>query len=125
MYRTSMIPFGTRNGFDIEPRIDRFLASAFDAPVRLGADVEEQDDRAVVSLDIPGVRPEQLSITAEGRTLTVAVDRGERGTYRRQYTIGPKYDLTNVEAKLELGVLTLVLPKAAEAQPRSIAVTVG
>lgn len=125
MYRNALVPFVRRNGFAVEPMLDHFFSTAFDVPVRHAADVEELDDRAVVTLEVPGVRPEQLAITAEGRTLTVAVDRGERGTTRRQYTIGPKYDLGRVEAKLELGVLTLVLPKAAEAQPRQIPVTVG
>ena len=125
MYRTALTPFTHRNGFAVEPMLDRFFANALDIPVRHGSDVEEQEDRAVVSLELPGVRPEQLSITVEGRTLTVAVDRGERGTARRQYTIGPKYDLSQVDAKLEFGVLTLALPKAPEAQPRQIPVTVG
>jgi HSP20 family protein len=90
-----------------------------------GADVQELEDRAVIAMEVPGVRPEQLSVSAEHRTLTVKVEREGQGTTTRQFTIGTKYDLANVEAKLEYGVLTLSLPKAAEAQPRQVAVTVG
>jgi len=114
------------NQFAIEPAIDRFIARTFDVPVWSGgADVQELTDRAVITLDVPGVKPEQLSVSAEHRTLTVKVEREGRAPYVRQYTIGTKYDLAQVQAKLELGVLTLTLPKAAEAQPRSVPVTVA
>jgi HSP20 family protein len=123
--RNMMMPVN-RNGFGIEPTIDRFFARAFDVPVwSAGADVQELEDRAVIAMEVPGVRPEQLSVSAEHRTLTVKVEREGQGTTTRQFTIGTKYDLANVEAKLEYGVLTLSLPKAAEAQPRQVAVTVG
>lgn len=125
MYQNTLLPFASRNSFAVEPFVDRLFGNGLDIPVRHSVDVEEQDDRALVSLALPGVRPDQLSITAEGRVVTVAVDRGDRGSFRRQYTVGAKYDLTQLEARLELGVLTLVLPKAAEAQPRQIPVAVG
>jgi HSP20 family protein len=112
--------------FTVEPVIDRFFARAFDVPVWSGgADVQELADRAQITLDVPGVKPEQISISAEHRTLTVKVERDGREPYVRQYTIGTKYDLTQVQAKLELGVLTLTLPKAAEAQPRNVPVMVA
>ena len=71
------------------------------------------------------MKPEQITVSAEHRTLTVKVERDGRAPYVRQYTIGTKYDLSQVQAKLELGVLKLTLPKAAEAQPRNVPVTVA
>src|ERR1019366_2665106 len=113
------------NQFTVEPAIDRFFARAFDVPVWSGgADVQELADRAQITLDVPGVKPEQITVSAEHRTLTVKVEREDRAPYVRQYTIGTKFDLTQVQAKLELGVLTLTLPKAAEAQPRNVPVMV-
>jgi HSP20 family molecular chaperone IbpA len=112
--------------FTVEPVIDRFFARAFDVPVWSGgADVQELADRAQITLDVPGVKPEQITVSAEHRTLTVKVEREDRAPYVRQYTIGTKFDLTQVQAKLELGVLTLTLPKAAEAQPRNVPVMVA
>lgn len=112
--------------FAVEPAIDRFFARAFDVPVWSGgADVQELTDRAQITVDVPGVKPEQLTVSAEHRTLTVKVEREGRAPLVRQYTIGTKYDLSQVQAKLELGVLTLTLPKAAEAQVRSVPVTVA
>ncbi|MGH7582052.1 MAG: Hsp20/alpha crystallin family protein [Gemmatimonadales bacterium] len=120
----------TRNGWNtawpgteltLEPAIDRFFARAFDVPVWSGgADVQELDDRAVITLDVPGVKPDQIVVTAEHRTLTVKVEREGRQPHVRQYTIGTKYDIGQVSAKLELGVLTLTVPKAAEAQARTV-----
>lgn len=110
----------------VEPAIDRFFARAFDVPVWSGgADVQELADRAEITLDVPGVKPEQINVSAEHRTLTVKVEREGRPAYVRQYTIGTKYDLSQVQAKLELGVLTLTLPKAPEAQPRNVPVLVA
>ena len=107
----------------LEPAIDRFFARAFDVPVWSGgADVQELTDRAEITLDVPGVKPEQISVSAEHRTLTVKVEREGRAPYVRQYTIGTKYDLAQVQAKLELGVLKLTLPKAADATPRNVPV---
>lgn len=118
--------FNGRNGFAIEPSLDRFFARAFDVPVWSGgADVTELEDRAEIKLEVPGVKPEQLHVSAEHRTVTVKVERDGRGTYERQYTIGTKYDLGAMQARLELGVLTLTLPKAVEAQPRQIPVAVA
>jgi HSP20 family protein len=115
----------TNSGNGLEPAIDRFFARAFDVPVWSGgADVQEQADRAVITLDVPGVKPDEIKVSAEHRTLTVKVTREGRMPFVRQYTIGTKYDLTQVQAKLELGVLTLTLPKAADAQVREVPVVV-
>lgn len=124
MYRSSWNSWpGTQA--TLEPAIDRFFARAFDVPVWSGgADVEELADRAQVTIDVPGVKPEQIQVSAEHRTLTVKIERDGRGPSVRRYTIGTKYDLSQVQAKLKLGVLTLTLPMAAEAQPRKVPVTV-
>jgi HSP20 family protein len=125
MVRNMLTPVH-RNGFAIEPTIDRLFARAFDVPVwSAGADFQELDDRAVVTMEVPGVRPEQLSVSAEHRTITVKVEREGHGTTTRQFTIGTKYDLAAVQAKLEYGVLTLTLPKAAEAQSRQVPIQVN
>ncbi|MES2125096.1 MAG: Hsp20/alpha crystallin family protein [Gemmatimonadota bacterium] len=126
MHRHQSPRFAGRNGFALEPSIDRFFARAFDVPVWSGgADVQELADQAVITLDIPGVKPEQLKVSVENRTITVAVEREGRGNFSRQYTIGTKYDLAGLQARLELGVLTLTLPTAAEAMAREVPVTVA
>jgi HSP20 family protein len=123
--RTAVMPI-RRNGFGLDSTFDRFLTEAFEPTNwQRRADVTEHDDRAEITLDLPGVRPEQLSVTTEHRTLTVKVEREGYGPQVHQYTIGAKYDLNAVDARLEFGVLTLRLPKAAEAQVRQVTVQVG
>lgn len=124
MVRNAMMPFA-RNGLGIEPAIDRFFGRTLDMPTWTeGTEVRELEDRAEITLDVPGVKPDQVAVSIENRTLTVKVAREGRGEFTRQFTVGPTYDLGHVDAHLELGVLTLVLPKAAEAQPRTIEVKV-
>ena len=125
MHRNSRTPWG-RTDLMVEPALDRFFARAFDIPVWSGgADVRELADHAEIVVDVPGVKPEQLHVSAEHRTLTVKIERAGHAPSTRQYTIGTKYDLGQVQAKLELGVLTLTLPKAAEAQARTVPITVA
>jgi HSP20 family protein len=125
MYRNARTPFFGRNDFNFEPAVDRFIARAFDIPVWSGgANVKELEDRAEIVIDVPGVKPEQIQVTAEHRTLNLTITREGRQPITRQYTVGSKYDIGGVQAKLELGVLTLTLPKAAEAQSRIVPVAV-
>lgn len=124
MVRTALTPF-TRNGLEIEPALDRFLGRTLDLPfLGDGTEVQELEDRAEVRIEVPGVKPEQLSVNVEHRTLTVKVEREGRGSFTRQFAVGPTYDLGKIDAHLEYGVLTLTLPKAAEAQPRAIEVKI-
>ena len=45
--------------------------------------------------------------------------------YRRSFTLSRELDPGKIEAKLDKGVLTLRIPKAEEARPRRIEVSVG
>lgn len=126
MYRNRNAWSNWSDAASLEPAIDRFIARAFDVPVWSGgADVQEHADNAVITIDVPGVKPEQIHVSVEHRTVTVKLEREGRQPYTRQYTIGSKYDLNQLVAKLELGVLTLTLPRSAEAQRRDVPVAVA
>jgi HSP20 family protein len=101
------------------------------------ADLIETKDNVIVKLSAPGVKPEEIDISVTGDTLTVkgetkSEERFEEGNYIRkelrygsfQRTFSLPASVTSDKAKAEFenGVLTLTLPKAEEAKPKSIKV---
>jgi HSP20 family protein len=102
-------------------------------------DAHRRGNEVVLQLDLPGVDPDAIDITVERDTLTVTasrtVDRREgdevlanerpRGTFTRRILLGETLDTDRLEADYDLGVLTIRLPVAEEAQPRRIPVSVG
>ena len=103
-----------------------------DAPpskIRAKANIYESAKAFVISVELPGVKPDDLSVTMEQRTLTVSGIRhfgnGRTTHIARRFRIGSLIDAEQVEATLKIGVLTLVLPKSKSAQPRRVDVVVA
>jgi HSP20 family protein len=96
------------------------------------------DEHAVsVEADLPGIDPAKLDISVtEGNRLTIQGERAQvelpnavwhrqergHGTFVRELTLPTLVDADNVEARSEVGVLRLTLPKAEAAKPRKIPV---
>ena len=100
-------------------------------------DVVEDKDQLKIVLELPGVRPEDVKVNLENHTLTISgekrqvtEDKNERwhryersyGSFERTFTLPSTVDAEHVQATVEHGVLTLVLPKAEKARPREIPV---
>ncbi len=100
-------------------------------------DILEKKDEIVVTADMPGVDERSVDITLEKNILTIngrvepEIPEGYRlafseygiGDYQRAFTISEEIDRDRIEASVKNGVLRLVLPKAAEAKTRKIAVS--
>lgn len=101
------------------------------------ADLSETDDAYLISLDLPGVRRDDLEITMEEGTLKISGERSmeresESGQYHRiersygrffrSFTFGPNADADKIEASFDDGVLTVRVGKAEERKPRRIEV---
>lgn len=101
-------------------------------------DVTENKDSYSFKADLPGVKEGDIDITLNGRQLTIAgqreVENAENsdtyytyerqfGTFSRTFTLPETADLEHVKTALEGGVLTLVIPKKAEAQAKKIPVS--
>jgi HSP20 family protein len=100
------------------------------------ANIWEDKDGLVLELELPGVRPEDVSLSMENRTLTISGEKGaetdaeeqrnyhvlERryGRFERSFAFPGQYDTERVRARFENGVLHVVLPKAETAKPRRI-----
>lgn len=101
-----------------QPPGSEVVWSAYQSPVQL----EHTSDGATLSVDMPGVDPQDLELTFENGTLAIAGKRGER-VYRYSVALGDTIDPDAIEARLDKGVLTVHAFKRPEAKPRKIAVT--
>lgn len=101
----------------------------------LALDVHETDANFVVVANLPGIDPDHIDITVHNDVLTINAEiqkteaaEGARvlvqerlhGKFSRSLTLSQPINLDAVESRFENGVLTLTLPKSAEAQPRRI-----
>lgn len=90
----------------------------------------------VVQAEMPGVNREGLEITVEDHTLTLTGRRAAPVTtgtplyveskpagFRRVFELDPMVDTSKIAAKLEQGLLTVLLPKAEQVKPRQIPVS--
>lgn len=103
---------------------------------RPSVDIFETEKSIVILADMPGVRPEDLKVDLRENviTLTGLVSAPETadetdvhreydtGTFQRQFTLSELIDQRKIDARLESGVLHLLLPKVEEARPRRIQV---
>jgi len=100
------------------------------------ADVEEHEDAYTVEIELPGVRRNDVDIQLLDRTLTVSGEVKEKertgvlhrrtrrvGRFHYAVTLPGEVDADGVEASLREGVLTVRVPKSAEAKPRRIAIS--
>lgn len=114
---------------------DKQLASTRDwVPA---VDIEELADSFVISLDAPGVAPEEIEVTLEDGILAAKGKRGEArgpdekgfhrlerhtGTFYRRFALPDNIDASRVSAKGEHGVLEIVVPKREK--PKATRITV-
>jgi HSP20 family protein len=96
-------------GFD--RGFERFLNEAFLAPVSTGVKVEQDEQAWTVTLDVPGVSREQLSIDVDGAVVRVKTVADAPRQYQAAYELPTEIDAEATSAKLENGVLTLSLAK--------------
>jgi len=102
-------------------------------------DIFEEDRELTLLADMPGVEANDITIDLQDGVLTLSGDvkpwKGaeesdvltefEIGKYYRQFTLSDAIDQDKINAKLEDGVLRLIMPKAQKAVPRQITVTAG
>jgi HSP20 family protein len=107
----------------------------------MACDLHETDDAYLVSVDIPGIRKEDVDIDVSGNTLTVRGERKEEyggenggrstyserryGMFERSFTLPKDVDPDRVEATCESGVLHVMVPKAAEAKRHKVTIKEG
>lgn len=101
-------------------------------------DVTETKDAFMFKADVPGVKKEDLEITTTGnriqisgkreseeekKTDTVYTYERQYGSFTRSFTLPNGADVEHAKSDLKDGVLTLVVPKLAEAQSKKIPIS--
>jgi HSP20 family protein len=93
-------------------------------------------DGVVIRAELPGLRPEDIAVTSERRRLTISgerkADHGEGGAFhRRERSVGrfsrsvvlpEDLDTERANAQFRDGVMTITIPLAEAAKPRTISV---
>ncbi|MDP9051100.1 MAG: Hsp20/alpha crystallin family protein [Acidobacteriota bacterium] len=103
-------------------------------------DVYEDEHKLVLTLEVPGIKQEDLDVRVENQTLTV---KGERkfeqnqkeenfhrierryGSFTRSFTLPQTVDTGAVTANYEQGVLSISLAKKEAAKPKQVRVEIG
>lgn len=136
VYRTTLSPIvSLRREMDrlFEDAVGSSRASASWAPA---ADVRETKDAWVFELDLPGVNPQAVEVTADQKVLTI---RGEKprarsdseeqrwlsvervsGSFERAFRLPSSLREEAIEAVFQNGLLTVTVPKAEVKTARRI-----
>lgn len=103
-------------------------------------DISESNDHFLMSVDIPGMKPEDIKIEVANNILTISGERRREekenddsvqhyeksyGYFKRSFSLPTSIESDSVEARYENGVLELFLPKTQNAKARQIAVQAG
>lgn len=109
---------------------------AVSAPASSAVTLEDDGTSFVLRADVPGLTENDFQISVAGNTVTLrgerklevpeghSVHRRERRPFRfdKSFELPTRVDADKTTATLKNGVLTLTLPKVADAQPRQISV---
>ena len=100
-------------------------------------DLSQSADSYTIDVELPGFKKEQVSLNVEDRVLRISGERTfveqegrnftrvERryGSFTRTFELPTNANVANIAATFEDGVLSIVVPKAPEAQARQIAIS--
>jgi HSP20 family protein len=103
-------------------------------------DAFDREKDLVIRVEVPGVKPEDVDITVEDRTLTIsgkrqfeeATDRAGyhrreifTGEFKRTLVLPEGLNAEEITAKAEEGILSVIIPRRPEVLPRKVKVGVA
>jgi HSP20 family protein len=118
-------------------RMHRILDSATPASDFPAINLWADQDRVLVTADLPGIAPNEIELSLDHGTLTLRgartpdpIREGEEllrqerlfGRFERHIAMPFAVDATKIAAELKNGVLRVTLPRADADKPRKIAV---
>ena len=128
MTKTSEIPVSAARQTD-EPPESYFVPAT---------DIYETAEELVILADLPGIKPDGLSVTVQDNVLEIRGTLGAKaeapgeallqefatGEFYRAFQLPADFDTDKIAATLKQGVLTVRLPKSERLKPRRIEVKV-
>lgn len=103
-------------------------------------DLFEDKDNLIVTAELPGMKKEEIDVSLHDGSLSISGERkreekfAEAESYREERFVGRFHrtlalpsavDSTKVKAQYKDGILTITLPKAEDAKPKQIEVSVN
>lgn len=103
------------------------------------ADISETEDEYLIRAELPAVKKDDVKITVEAGMITIQGERKDKqetkdekfhrvesfqGTFVRSFVLPDNLDPQGISAESKDGVLTVHLPKAKVAKPKTIEVKV-
>ena len=111
-FATTTQPLSRRQAYAQSGRtLERFMDEALRATNSRSCSYTQDDSAFMLSLDLPGIAKDQLSIAIEGTVVRISSKEGAPRRYQAAYEFPLEIDTAASEAKLENGVLTLKLVK--------------
>lgn len=126
----------------LQKDIDRLFSTPHTTAADTGAwlppvDIHEGDTEFLLQVDLPGVDPKAVEVTADQGVLTIRGRREETrrdardgyrriervsGEFQRRFSLPEAADTQNIKAKVVNGVMEVSIPKVAQVQPHRITV---
>ncbi len=103
-------------------------------------DVSENDDAITLTAELPGLSEDDVDLDVKDGMLTLKgekkMERDEKkedthiterryGSFRRSMTVPDRVDLDKIKADFDKGVLTVTMPKKAEAKAAERKIAIG
>lgn len=118
--------------FSLEPvqRLDRFLRQGGTGFAALAVDVIESDKEYTVTAEIPGVAEKDIDVSVNDDMLVIKGEKRQEkeeksghstitersyGAFQRMFNLPRDADGKNIEARFHNGILTVHVPRKAEA----------
>lgn len=138
MYHFELKPFGKWHpAMEWEKEVERVFGTKSETYIP-ASEITDNEKAVFISMDIPGLKKEELEIEVKDNELIV---KGERkstrpadkytivrtekryGKFYRVFTLAQNVKTDAIEASFENGVLEIILPKEEKSQPKKIIIS--
>ncbi len=119
--------------------VDHFWRRDLAFPVTPAVDIVEKDNAFEITAELPGLDAKNIELSVTDDVLTIKGEKKEEkeertkdryvserryGSFRRSVQLPSSVDAGKIEANYKSGVLTVTLPKSAEAQKKQTVIPI-